>query len=104
MMAVSQVAAPKLMDALLAKLRIPAQRTAERTPNGMTGALDAPRVTEDRTEGDFTAKARRFSLYTWLETHPRAKVAATSGMLASAALLLRSARRSPSVMAMRDRT
>jgi hypothetical protein len=88
-MAMSQMAAPNLMDTLLAKVGIPAERTTEPTPGGMTGTLNAPRLDENRTEGDFTAKSRRFSLYTWLETHPPAKAAATAGMLAGAALLLR---------------
>jgi NAD(P)-dependent dehydrogenase (short-subunit alcohol dehydrogenase family) len=88
MMTMSQMAAPRLMDTLLAKVAIPAERTTEPTPGGMAGTLDSPRLDEDRTEGDFTAKSRRFSLYTWLETHPPAKAAATAGMLAGAALLL----------------
>lgn len=89
MMAVSQMAAPGLMDALLSRVAIPAERTSDPAPGGMAGTLDAPRLDDNRVEGDFSAKSRRFSLYSWLETHPRAKAAATAGVLAGAVLLLR---------------
>ena len=85
-MAVNQMLAPGMVDATLGRVGIPLQRTEEPTPWGSPGTLFAPRETDNRIQGDFSEKARGFSFYTWMETHPRAVVA--SGMLAGAALLL----------------
>ena len=88
MMAASQMLAPTLMDATLARIGIPASRTDEPQPGGSPGNLFAPRAEDNRAEGDFSNRVRRFSLYTWLETHPRIKALAASGMLAGTVLLL----------------
>ena len=86
-MAMSQMLAPRLLDVALARFGIAAERTAEPETEAV-GALDAPRAHDNRTEGDFGEQARRFSLYTWLETHPRARTVASGGALAGAGLLL----------------
>ena len=85
-MALGQVLAPKLVDAALAKVGIPAERRAEPATDGVPGALYEPHADDRRTRGDL--RARRTSLFTWLETHPRARaaVATTAGVLLSAPL------------------
>jgi NAD(P)-dependent dehydrogenase (short-subunit alcohol dehydrogenase family) len=66
-LAVSQIVAPGMVDRALARVGIPLQKTDE--PASVDDALQTPRKAEDRTQGDFSDQARRFSLYTWLETH-----------------------------------
>ncbi len=87
MMAVAQIFTPTLVDVAMARMGIASERTNEPQPGGTPGALYAPR-TDDRAEGDFSTRARRVSLYTWLETHPRMRRLATSGLLAGTTLLL----------------
>lgn len=87
MMATTQMLAPKLVDAALARVGIPSSRTDEPEPGGSAGNLRAP-LADDRAEGNFGSQARRRSLYTWMETHPPAKALAASGVLAGAVLLL----------------
>jgi NAD(P)-dependent dehydrogenase (short-subunit alcohol dehydrogenase family) len=96
MMTVGQMLAPKLVDAILARVGIPSERTQDPTPGGSPGNMDAPRTQDHRAEGDFSSHARRFSLYTWMETHPRARAVAASGALAGTALLLRRGKRNGS--------
>ncbi len=88
MMAVGHIFAPTLVDATLARLGIASERTEEPQPHGAPGNLFAPRVDDNRIEGDFSTRARRFSLYTWLETHRWARPLVVSGMLAGTTLLL----------------
>lgn len=92
-MAVAQMLAPGLVDAVLARLEIRAERTTEPAPGGDPGALFEPRVKDNRTEGDLGARARRVSLYTRLQTHPRARALAAAGLLAMPLLLARRRRR-----------
>jgi NAD(P)-dependent dehydrogenase (short-subunit alcohol dehydrogenase family) len=89
MMAFGQSTSPKLMDAVLARQGISSQQTDDRAGGHAPGTLYEPRV-DDRAEGDFSDKARSFSLYTWLETHPRVgalAAAGAAGAVAGAALL-----------------
>jgi NAD(P)-dependent dehydrogenase (short-subunit alcohol dehydrogenase family) len=86
-MAFGQSTAPRLVDAALARGGIPAERTGDASGGFAPGTLDAPRADEHRAEGDFGDQARGFSLYTWMETHPRAGALAAAGALAGAALL-----------------
>ena len=86
MMASAQTRAPGLIDRMLARAGIPASRTDEPRPAGKDGNLYEP-YGDDRAQGDFVAKSRRFSAYTWLETHPTAKLLALGGALAGTALL-----------------
>ncbi len=82
-LALNQMVAPGLLDRALARFGIPLQRTDE--PASNRDGLDAPRDDEFRVEGDFSNEARRFSLYSWLETHPmvsRSLGVATIGMAA----------------------
>jgi NAD(P)-dependent dehydrogenase (short-subunit alcohol dehydrogenase family) len=88
MMAVGHIFALTLVDATLARLGIASERTEEPQPHGASGNLFAPRVDDNRIEGDFSTRARRFSLYTWLETHRWARPLVVSGMLAGTTLLL----------------
>ena len=85
-MAASQMLAPKLVDATLARMGIPSSRTHVPEPGGAPGNLEQPRM-NDRTDGQFDGQARRFSLYTWMETHPPAKALTAGGVLAGVALL-----------------
>jgi NAD(P)-dependent dehydrogenase (short-subunit alcohol dehydrogenase family) len=94
LMAVNQMMAPGLLDAALARFGIPASRTGEPRPDGSEGNLYEPR-TDDRRKGDFARQARRFSLYTWMETHPGAKALAVGGALAGV-LLIAGGRSNPS--------
>ena len=86
MMASAQTRAPGLIDRVLAKTGIPASRTDEPRPGGKNGNLYEP-YHDDRAQGDFAGKSRRFSAYTWLETHPTAKLLALGGALAGTAFL-----------------
>lgn len=88
MMALQQLAAPRLVDALLARFGMPLQRTDE--PAG-GGALYTPRPQDNRVQGDFSSQARRFSLYTWLATHPA--IGRLTGVAAPALAVLALARR-----------
>lgn len=92
MMALSQMQTPGLVDATLARFGITLERTKDPTPGGSPGALYEPRVEDNRAQGDFSTRARRLSVYTWLETHPAARRLATGGALAGTALLLRRGR------------
>lgn len=83
MMALTQMLAPRLMDALLARAVV-LERTDRPAPGGAPGTLFAPRAEDDRAEGDFGSHARRFSTYTWLRTHPRATSLLAGGALAAA--------------------
>ncbi len=69
MMAVAQIFAPTLVDAAMARMGIASERTTEPQPGGAPGNLFAPRTDDNRAEGDFSTRARRFSLYTgWKRT------------------------------------
>ncbi|MDQ4100372.1 MAG: SDR family oxidoreductase [Chloroflexota bacterium] len=87
MLAVNQLLAPRLLDTALARVGIPLQRTSDPDADA-EGTLYAPRTGDNRVEGDYSDLARRFSLYTWLETHPKARAMATGGALAATGLLL----------------
>jgi NAD(P)-dependent dehydrogenase (short-subunit alcohol dehydrogenase family) len=67
-LALNQMVAPGILDKLLARFGIPLQKTDE--PASKDDALETSRIEEDRIDGDFSDQARRFSLHTWLETHP----------------------------------
>lgn len=88
MMAVAQIFAPTLVDKTLARMGIASERTKEPQPDGAQGTLYEPHTDDDRAEGDFSDRARRFSAYTWLETHPWVRQLATSSLVAGTALLL----------------
>ena len=75
-MAVNQMLMPGVLDSILARVGIPAQRTDD--PAG-DGALYAPRRDDNRVEGDFSEQARRRSPYTWLQTHPTVRLMAGVG-------------------------
>ena len=92
MMASAQMNAPGVVDRMLANTGIPSSRTNEPQPGGKDGNLYDP-YAEDRATGDFASKARRFSAYTWLETHPKAKLLALGGALAGAVLVAQRRRR-----------
>ena len=87
MMAANQMLAPHLLDATLARLGIPLERTDDPATD-REGALYAPRAHDNRIEGDFGDQARGFSLYTWLATHPEAKMLALGGLLVGTGMLL----------------
>jgi NAD(P)-dependent dehydrogenase (short-subunit alcohol dehydrogenase family) len=85
-MVLGETLSPSFMDAALSRPMVRMQRTDELKPPDGPDNLFAPRLGEDRVEGDFSDRARRFSLYTWLETHPRTALAA--GVVAGTALML----------------
>jgi NAD(P)-dependent dehydrogenase (short-subunit alcohol dehydrogenase family) len=89
-LALNQIVAPGILDKLLARFGIPLQQTDE--PASTHDALETPRLEEDRIRGDFSDKARRFSLHTWLQTHPgmgRAMGLAAAGFVGLKLLLAR---------------
>lgn len=92
MMAVTQILTPKLVDSALARFGIPAERRNEPEHGSAPGNMYAPRTEERRTTGDFTSRARRLSVYTWMETHPAARLIAAGTVLAGLALLIGSRR------------
>jgi hypothetical protein len=98
MMMVGQALAPGLLDRLLARFGISSQRTGQPATDGGAGNLDAPRTDDNRVEGDYSDHARRFSLYTWMETHPAARLLAGAGVLVGTVLLASRARRNGSAM------
>ena len=85
-MAAQQMAAPKVMDSLLAKFGIPGSRTDTPAPGGREGNLYAPIASDPRVSGDLSGQSRRFSLYTWMELHPAVKVAALGAVAGGWAL------------------
>jgi hypothetical protein len=87
-MTTTQVLSPAVMDATFAKIGIPAQRTDEPKSVDAPNSLYEPETQDHRVEGDFSNKARRFSLYTWLETHPLVGNLALGGMLGAGTALL----------------
>jgi len=90
-MVANQAMAPRLLDKALARFGIPASRTEEHV-GATEGNLDAPSG-DDRASGGLPSKGRRFSLYTWMETHPAARTVAMAGAGAAAFLLSRRAGR-----------
>lgn len=92
-MAFSQALFPKLAHSLLARM-VPLERSSVPAPGGSAGTLYGSRAEEDRTEGDFGAHARDWSVYTWLETHPRMRSLLTIGSLAGAGAVALRPRRS----------
>jgi len=98
MMSIGQTFVPSLVDRMLARFGIASQKTDERVDGGGGGNLYEPRANENRREGDFTEDAHAFSLYTWLETHPAARLLAVGGMLAGSVLLLARARHGRSAL------
>lgn len=91
MMTLGQIFAPGLVDRLLARFGIEAQKTSRTEIDGDN--LDRPRTGDNRTEGDYTSQQRRFSVYTWIQTHPAAKLLAAAGVLGGGALMVGRARR-----------
>jgi NAD(P)-dependent dehydrogenase (short-subunit alcohol dehydrogenase family) len=85
-MAVNQMMAPKMMDRIMARFGIPSSRTDVPAPGGREGNLYAPIHSEDRASGDFAGQSRRSSLYTWLELHPVARMAAGGALVGAVAL------------------
>jgi NAD(P)-dependent dehydrogenase (short-subunit alcohol dehydrogenase family) len=91
-MVLSQLTMPRQVDAVLGRFGIPLERTKEPTPAGSPGNLYAPRTEDNRSEGDFSGRARRFSLYTWSRLHAPAALAAGSVLGVGLVQLLRAAR------------
>jgi NAD(P)-dependent dehydrogenase (short-subunit alcohol dehydrogenase family) len=91
-MVLSQLTMPRQVDRVLGRLGIPAERTKEPAPGGSPGNLYAPRTEDNRTEGDFSGRARGFSLYTWSRLHPPAALAAGSLLGLGLVQLLRAGR------------
>ena len=67
-MAFSQTLMPRQVDAVLRRVGIPATRTRRPQPEGSPGNLYATRD-DDRVQGEFSGRARGFSLYTWARLH-----------------------------------
>lgn len=86
-MVLQQFAAPGLMDTYLSTLGARQERTAAPTPSGMVGNLDEPSL-DDRSQGDFSGRARGFSLYTHLQTHRLARALTAGTVLVAAPVLI----------------
>ena len=82
-MATTQFLSPHLMDLLMAKVMIKAERTKDRVPGGSPGNLDHPSG-DDRVECDF---AGRPSAYNQWQLHPNARRVALGGLAAGAAVV-----------------
>jgi len=80
---------PALMDTVLARTGIQSQRSDEPAPNGMPGNLYQPRTEETRRDGKFSNRARRVSVYTWMETHRWARGLALASVAGAAILVAR---------------
>ncbi|HYP45125.1 MAG TPA: SDR family oxidoreductase [Propionibacteriaceae bacterium] len=94
MMALQQFFSPRQMDLYLSKIGVRQERAPEKDgADAQTGLpldnVDEPRLGDNRTRGDFSGRARRFSLYTWMQTHPRSRLAAQSVALAAPLVLSR---------------
>lgn len=87
LMVAQQLNAPRLMDRLMARTGISAQRSEEPAPNGREGNLYLPGGEPDTAHGEFESKAKSFSAYTWLQTHPAARMLATGAALGGAVML-----------------
>jgi NADP-dependent 3-hydroxy acid dehydrogenase YdfG len=77
-MILSQRLSPRLTDAAVGAmaLRFPGQKTNEpKSPDDPNTLFDAARA-DNRVEGDFKHLTEPGSLFTWFDTHPRARVAA----------------------------
>lgn len=61
------------------------QITREEKSESAVSGLYAPVRGERRVDGDFTVGSRKWSAHTWMETHPKARVAIKTGLLALAA-------------------
>lgn len=79
-MALSQTVNPRQVDAVLGRVGIPAARTRQPAPGGSPGNLYGPRLEDNRVEGDFSRRARGFSLYTWSRLHPPAALGVAAGL------------------------
>jgi NAD(P)-dependent dehydrogenase (short-subunit alcohol dehydrogenase family) len=87
-MALNQFFSPRQMDLFMAKIATRQERTKEAKPGGMPGNLYES-TSDDRVEGDYSGRSRRFSLYTWIETHPKTRALATGSMVVGPILLSR---------------
>jgi short-subunit dehydrogenase len=88
MMVTTQALLPGLMDKILSKAGIKAQKTDDTASGNVSGNLFES-SDDDRTEGDFSNMASAFSPYTWLETHPPARTAVMAGAAVLGMRLLR---------------
>jgi short-subunit dehydrogenase len=88
-MVMNQITMPGLLDRMLAKTAIPAQKTDDTASGDITGNLYEP-SNDTRIEGDLSDMASAFSPYTWLETHPQARALAFAGAALGLGLLLSS--------------
>ena len=89
-MILRQKFAPGFIDAMLSTDRFgfQTQRTDEPKAVDSPNNFHAPVEHENRTEGDFSYKAKGYSLYDWLEMRGGTGTLLMGGMLGAAALLL----------------
>lgn len=93
-MALQQFVSPRQMDLYLSKIGIRQERAPEKNEvdaqtDGPRDNVDEPRPQDNRTRGDFSGRAKRFSLYTWIQTHPKSRAAVQSVALAAPLVLSR---------------
>jgi NAD(P)-dependent dehydrogenase (short-subunit alcohol dehydrogenase family) len=106
-MILGQTFAPGLMDVLLSSDRFgfQSQKTAEPKSIDSPNNFSAPIAGEDRTEGDFSHKAKGYSLYGWLQMSGAAGTLVVGAVLGAATLLLgRACGRNGSKPSFRHRT
>lgn len=79
---------PTVMDGVINQIGFKLQKTDEprsvEAPDNLYNAIPG----HDRVKGEFGDMTRKSSLYTWLETHPQARLALTGAALAGTALLV----------------
>jgi NAD(P)-dependent dehydrogenase (short-subunit alcohol dehydrogenase family) len=88
-MLLGQKFSPRLMDRLLAQDRFgfQTQQTDERKPLNAPDNFYSAAASEDRSEGDFTPSARRYSFYDWLEMRGGGSKLVLAGAVGAAALV-----------------
>lgn len=89
--------APRLLDAVLARVGFRMQLTSKPVRVPASGNLYEPNEAEERTEGDFGSLARTRSYSTWLATHPGPRHLLLAALTAGAAVAFstRAERRRP---------
>jgi NAD(P)-dependent dehydrogenase (short-subunit alcohol dehydrogenase family) len=88
-MVLSQLTMPGRVDAALSRIGIPAMRTTKPQPEEVEGNLYRPRTEDNRTQGNFSGRARGFSLYTWARLHRPAALGLGAALAVAAPLGVR---------------
>jgi NAD(P)-dependent dehydrogenase (short-subunit alcohol dehydrogenase family) len=86
-MVITQFVAPRLMDRYLSRIGVGQVRTTDPSPGVNPSNLDQPSA-DHRVKGDLSRRARRFSMLTWAQTHPKAGTIAAGAAAVAAPLAI----------------